>query len=321
MGRANIAPVAGPGRGFRDGPVTIIGIDCAAQPSNCGLACGHAEGPPSSRPLRISRIKRGRGKGDFREVAATIRSWLETELADEGSVLLALDAPLGWPANMKESLSGHQAGQPLVANGRLVSGNDLFRRHADRFIAACGLGTPLDIGADRIARAARSALELLSELVAGDGAPRVIPLAWSPCDLEPGRVRAIEVYPKLTLRKLWGSEPPSYKRKSAVAKQNRIEIVNRLNEGLEIETDWPRPKNRDDDYDDDCIDAVLCVLEGFHFVSRCAVGPAHHRGADWAGLGPAYAGRPPEEIARQEGWIWFHEDLLPQGGTSRRRRT
>ena len=87
-------------------------------------------------------------------------------------------------------LQRHWAGTALG-----VDSNALFRRETDRFIRDKLGKQSFDVGADRIAWTAHSALTLLSALRERLHAP--IPLAWSPriCGL-----CAIEVYPAATLK-------------------------------------------------------------------------------------------------------------------------
>jgi hypothetical protein len=81
------------------------------------------------------------------------------------------------------SLANHRAGAELG-----VKAHDLFRRATDRFIRQHFGKQSLDVGADRIARTAHSALVLLGILRRRLGEP--IPLAWDPNIRE---VSAIEV--------------------------------------------------------------------------------------------------------------------------------
>ncbi len=60
-------------------------------------------------------------------LARKIASWLPSS----GPALLALDAPLGWPASLGPALVQHVAGEPVGQNPNL-----LFRRGTDRFIKA-----------------------------------------------------------------------------------------------------------------------------------------------------------------------------------------
>ncbi len=302
--------------------MTIIGIDCAAQPTNFGLACAHVERFGENCCLRVSEVVRGHGKdNDFSEIVAIIRGWIEE---DSAPTLLALDAPLGWPCNLGKLLSDHQAGRPPLVNGRRVSGHDLFRRHTDRFVAEFARKTPMDVGANTIARVARSALELLSKIKSDGDA---IPLAWNPetvkaghVTVKAGHVHAIEVYPDLTLRQLFAAESgaPSSRMewtgyKKPKGKEDRKKIVERLfrSHGIKPRIPPRTKQGNPDDPNGDCIDAVLCALEGLHFLMGKSVAPDHDLSTKFLDPpGPPAANA--LDIARHEGWIWFHQDLLPE---------
>ena len=73
--------------------------------------------------------------------------------------------------------------------------NATFCRTTDLFIQQKLKKTPLDVGADGIARTAYAALAILGNLRTELG--MAIPLAWTPLDISP--VAAIEVYPAATL--------------------------------------------------------------------------------------------------------------------------
>lgn len=298
--------------------VQIIGIDCAAQPKDFGLARGRVR----AGRLEIDEVTKGRGKDNcFGNLSNQVRSWIDGDDADPHSrTLLALDAPLGWPIEMTRALQNHQAGTPLEhasdENGDETNpGNRLFRRHTDRFLAGKFPGAPLDIGADRIARVARSALELLGRLgdtADGRSAP---PLLWNPEHLE--RVGAIEVYPRLTLLKCNAEARKfSYKGTKSEHATDRREIVELLRETKTLELNphtLPRKKTKtgDLDYHHDSIDAVLCALEGLHFLLGESVGPDHEKAGPWlTGRLDSVPEVSATDIATLEGWIWFHCDLL-----------
>ena len=96
--------------------VEIIGIDCATQVVKVGLARGiYRQGR-----TYLTDVARGRGS-----VAEQVTNWLKTG----ASVLLALDAPLGWPEALGRGLVAHAAGQALP-----YEANCIFRRETDRYI-------------------------------------------------------------------------------------------------------------------------------------------------------------------------------------------
>ena len=93
--------------------------------------------------------------------AFEMRSRSSRRTADRA--LLAIDAPLGWPA-LGQSLAAHRAGQGIA-----VAQNTLFRRATDVSVHQRTGKLPLEVGADRIARAAWQALSVLQQLRAATG--------------------------------------------------------------------------------------------------------------------------------------------------------
>jgi hypothetical protein len=159
-------------------PITIIGIDCATQPEKTGLALALWDGGPV--------VLRETACGSRHNLPAAIAArWLQ----GAERAVLALDAPLGWPLALGRELAHHAAGLPID-----VDPAELFRRHTDRVIEQLLRKRPLEVGADRIARTAHAALQLLAAVSVKAGRP--IPLVWSPGDLD--TLGAIEVYPAAT---------------------------------------------------------------------------------------------------------------------------
>lgn len=123
--------------------MNIIGIDCAAQHKNIGLV--KAEHTNSGLHLVEDKVS-------LSDMKPILSEWVKG-----GTCLLCIDAPLGWPEPMVTLLGQHLAGEKLHDDG-----NNFFRRETDRFIKRVYNKNPLDIGADRIARVALSALSALS---------------------------------------------------------------------------------------------------------------------------------------------------------------
>ena len=120
------------------------------------------------------------------EPVEIISKWIKAS----DKVLLAFDAPLGWPDAMGNSLVIHQAGQEISSPA-----NKLFRRCTDDEIYNRFRIRPLEVGANLSARTAGAALRLLGELRNRTGCE--IPLAW---DASPQNgISVIEVYPAATL--------------------------------------------------------------------------------------------------------------------------
>ena len=237
----------------------IIGIDCATDAKKVGLAlCAITDGRPELREVSIGKT--------WPAIDEQVASWVSEP------TLLALDAPLGWPALLGESLQPHRAGA-----GFDQPPNAMFRRSTDDAVARRLGKRPLDVGSDRIARTAHVALSFLERLRKRLDAP--IPLAWDPSPID--AVTAIEVYPAGTLaaRKLPHS---GYKGSADSASSVRRELTTAIAEQLSLDAHSEAEMTRTDH----ALDAVLCVCAGLDFLAGDAV--------------------PPEDLslAKREGWIW-----------------
>jgi hypothetical protein len=236
---------------------TLIGIDCATQEEKVGIAVGRFNGPESQIDHVILC-------GKASPLERTLLSWIPKS----GRLLFALDAPLGWPQPMGHALSQHVAGGHIV-----VSGNALFRRDTDRFIKRHTGQQPLDVGADRIARTALSALDLLARL--GETIGETIHLAWSA--QFPHRIAAIEVYPAATLRAR-GLSSKGYKKPEQVeARRVIIAAIPELaaaSNALSMEAHA------------DALDAALCLSAAADFLTGQVFLPEN------------------QALAEKEGWIW-----------------
>jgi len=212
---------------------TIIGVDCATQPEKTGLARAVWDGG--------AIVLQETACGSRQDLpAAIVARWL----MGVDRALLALDAPLGWPLALGRQLVHHEAGQPLDADPA-----DLFRRRTDRIIEQLLRKRPLEVGADRIARTAHAALQLLAAVSVKAGRP--IPLVWSPGDLEP--LGAIEVYPAVT-RLARG-------------------VPNRPGALAGLESEFAADLSFLDAASPDVRDAVVCTLAGADFLAGRAIAP------------------------------------------------
>ena len=153
----------------------IIGVDCATKDAKTGLAL-------AIRDENGLRLQEAITCSRDRPAISVIAAWL-TESPE--AALVAIDAPLGWPKPLGESLVAHRAGATIG-----VPANRMFRRSTDLFVKDELGKTPLDVGADRIARTAHAALILLERLRVQLGSP--IPLAWDRTKVSGHAV--IEVY-------------------------------------------------------------------------------------------------------------------------------
>lgn len=234
----------------------ILGIDCATDPPKRGFAFAQFE----NDFCRVFSVETGLSDANIAELVVKLKKSCER-------VLLALDAPLGWPDALGSSLAGHHAGQPLNC-----SAHHLFRRETDRFIKEKFAKQPLDVGADRIARTAHSALCLLAEISEALGTP--IPLAWGN---DFTGIAAIEVYPAATLI-TYGLPSGGYKK--PLDKDTRQIIVNGFPRNLLVpETDLLLANA-------DALDAVVCTLAATDFIQETTYQPQSH------------------DLACKEGWIW-----------------
>ncbi|WP_189471626.1 DUF429 domain-containing protein [Litchfieldella qijiaojingensis] len=244
--------------------VNLIGVDCATAPNNVGLAFGSYSdgrtiveaaclGSPTALPEAI------------------IAEWIRGNRDDP--VLIALDAPLGWPAPLADALQFHRAGQNIS-----TPAHELFRRRTDRIVREAIGKQSLDVGADRIARTAYAALQLLESLRKRLNAE--IPLAW---DRDISGLKAIEVYPAATLA-AHGIDAKGYKSKNGRSERNRV--LADVSSRVEIDTSIPALETRADG-----LDAVVCLLAAHDFLSGSALSP------------------PMGALVEKEGWIWVHDPL------------
>lgn len=236
----------------------IIGIDCATLTAKVGLAL-------ATQTAQGLVLKQARVAGAEEEMLEQLAVWM----SGRPRVLIALDAPLGWPEPLGRLLAAHLAGEPLGEQP-----NRLFRRETDRYIKQRLGKLPLDVGADRIARTAHAALALLAALRQRSGEP--IPLVWSAAYTE--RVGAIEVYPAGTLSAA-GVRSSGYKEPGKVAQ--REEIIAWLATQLEGATGQRLLAENAD-----VLDAAICLVAGRDFLQGRAMAP------------PSLA------QAKKEGWIW-----------------
>lgn len=239
---------------------TIVGVDCATQEERMGLARAvlHEDGA-----LKLERVTLGTA-GE--SAAASVSQWI----AGSERFVLALSAPLGWPRALGKTLARHSAGEPLKDLA-----DRLFRRDTDRLVHKLLGKQPPDVGADRVARTAYAALQLLTSVRALAGRP--VPLAWRQGE-ESG---AIEVYPAATLITR-GVSGVGYKANTAQGRKARAALLTRLQKQLDLQS------MREVLIDDaDLFDAALCALAGADFALGQCVPP------------------PDLERARGEGFIWF----------------
>jgi hypothetical protein len=242
-----------------------VGLDCAAQPERFGVSVARYE---SGGIIDWTDAWQG-SRGEA--IARSLSDRLADLISPNDDLLVALDSPLGWPAALAGELVDHVAGGPILHDA-----DRLFRRRTDEVVQQRLGRRPLEIGADRIARAAVEALHVLNELREYTG--RALPLprrrehytapARDCAGNTPGASAAIEVYPAALLGVLH-LPTRTYKRREA--RDLRLVILDGLHEldycpphaGIRA-TCLERP---------DVLDAVLCVLSGVEFLLGRVIGP------------------------------------------------
>lgn len=237
----------------------IIGIDCAVLEQNIGLAYIEFGNPPTLYSL---------APGKSGEVISQIVEWC----SESEAVLLALDAPLGWPESMGKQLSDHFAGEGIA-----VQRNILFNRDTDRFIREHYGKKPLEVGASLIARTAHASLELLQSL--RKALDSDIPLAWN-STIEYG-ISAIEVYPAATVIAHGFGNTNYHSVKNQPVKDS---IVNYLTNRFVFQCESGILEDNPH-----VLDAALCALAGYDFLQGDCHDP-HDM-----------------ELAEKERWIWVHK--------------
>lgn len=239
----------------------VVGLDAASDWRSFGYALGRYA---TAHPIVVVTA----GILGDRHSPHAIDEVLVPALMQEPKALITIDAPLGWPAALGESLMQHAAGAALD-----VPKDVLFRRCTDGVVRRNTGKIPLEVGAEKIARAAYSALAVLKLLREATG--QSIPLAWSHSITG---IETIEVYPAATLM-VRGILEPGYKRtESEIARWRIARKLGAEISGLAAFASEP----------DDIFDTCLCLLAGKDFLDGRAVPPTTEQ----------------LPAARKEGWIW-----------------
>ena len=265
--------------------VRVIGLDCATDPNEVGLAWGDYSTVASSRgTLEVLGVRKGSSSAKEAGWAKIVDAI--TQLASGSApVLLALDAPLGWPISLSAALIGHSAGSLPSA-----SADCMFQRQTDRLIRKRLDKKPLEVGANLIARTAHSALRRLDQIRESLGS--AAPLAWNPAQITGTQI--IEVYPAATLV-THGLTDTGYKGTKPEHRNERVALTTKLakNEHLRGIAGDVRLQMEKTDH---ALDAMVCCLAAADFLRGEAMPPE------------------PEQVplAKKEGWIW-----VKPGPTSR----
>lgn len=257
--------------------VRIIGIDCATDPRKVGVAWGdYSAVAPGRGHMAIEGVgERSSAKGE--PGWAGIVEQIGQFARGFEPVLLALDAPLGWPMAMGTSLVEHSAGSPLRSEP-----DRMFQRETDRLIDEKIGKKPLEVGANLIARTAHSALQRLKQIREKlDGAT---PLAWDRAQMAGSQ--AIEVYPAATLL-AHGLSDAGYKGAKAKHRRRRERLTTQLAKHELLVGIAGEVRRRMEETDHD-LDAVVCCLAAADFLRGDVIHPE--------------PGQLP--VAKREGWIW-----------------
>jgi predicted RNase H-like nuclease len=260
--RSLVQQLLGPRRGGLS--IQLIGLDVSTDDKKCGLARATVDG---ARVL-VAEVCVPTAADS---AVSIIAQWLK---ATQSSIL-AIDAPLGWPGPLSAELLGHHAGEELRTTADLM-----FRRETDRIVYQMIGKQSLDVGADRIARTAHSAVQRIRDLRECTGLP--LPLAWAPAEATPHRI--IEVYPAATLI-AHGIDASKYKEKAQLHARQRI--LARLREiGVVVESASLAEANAD------ALDAIVCVVAASDFLRGNTKQPTSL------------------QIALREGWIWLAQPAI-----------
>ena len=256
------------------------------------------------------RPERHIGGGSWKEVIKQVSRIIRESDGRGTPVLVALNAPLGWPVPMIDALMKHHAGSQLPSldidakdRGKEVElghgyfekehesrwrkeRNLFFRRETEQFVRSKGIGrwgdgrrafgpSGLDVGADKSARTAHAALRLLKAL--RDRTNLEIPVITDHCG-PIVQASAIEVHTS------WRRTPTE---DALEGKAPSVEDQGRQSEGIGAET----PGSHERQEDDASAAARAAALDAVAFLEEDCDSPSDQN--------------VPDEVARKEGWIWF----------------
>jgi predicted RNase H-like nuclease len=237
----------------------LVGIDCASRSENTGIAIGDYK----DGKIWLSKVIMGNKK-------ESIANLLTPLLDISKQVVFAFDAPLGWSEPMGRLLAKHQAGEPIEEQQ-----DRFFRRLTDSFVHQVIGKLPLEVGADRIARTAHSALKIISDLRMKGFA---LTMLWKPDTTQLHGL--LEVYPSATL-KGYGMVSSAYKGDTQEEKKKRQNIIKDMQSHIPNILDFINLDSKSD-----MLDAVICLLCAKDFLEGKVYLPINM------------------EIAKKEGWIW-----------------
>jgi len=225
---------------------TLIGVDCAVQSKNVGIAIGtFHQDVVSIEDVCV-------GVDDPAQYITSI-------VRHRSPYILAIDSPLGWPIAMGQALNVHSASESLP-----IEANFLFRRETDRFVKREIGKQSLDVGADRIARTAHAAIALLENIRRLTN--NAVPLAWNGEEL--GDMTCMEVYPAATLEAI-GISSRGYKGNKESHRQMRAKLLDDLSATLNL----PESTATLAIANDDALDAAICCVAAADFLRGLAFEP------------------------------------------------
>lgn len=246
----------------------LIGLDAASQRTKFGYALGVYDS--ANGALDVSAA------GLLGDADDPLTAHITPFIRNAEQPLLAVDAPLGWPDGLRNLIGKHRAG---VAPAADASKDASFRRHTDVEIRR--IKVPLEVGADKIARASFEALRVLGELRELTGL--ALPLAWTP---NYSGAAAIEVYPGATLVARQLACGP-YKKKDQRPTRERM-IRSMVTQSLL--SPLPDSVALAAANDDDVLDAIVCLVAARDFL-----------------LGLCDAPEPRQlDRVKRESWIWVY---------------
>ncbi len=248
--------------------LVLLGLDAASDLGKFGYSVCKINGTAKSR---TSQLCDSGVLGNYDHIKKIFNKYV----LGARRTVIAIDAPLGWPEPFSNAVSLHAAGRHLSDMNK----DELLKRKTDQYVKDRFKVNPLEVSADKIARASVSALNVLSHF-RGLCSDKKLELAWSHRDLP--CVSAIEVYPAASL-KAWGLPHKKYKG------FEYLETAKRIAFDLRTRAPWMDellPKGKRDR--GDIFDAGLCVLAAIDFIFGDADGPCAED----------------MQRATKEGWIW-----------------
>lgn len=281
--------------------VWLIGWDAAVDPRNTALTLvrwsggggaaggqshGSTSGSSGSRlpgELLVTgelQIEAHVAPRDHQELLSTVSGWAQ----GDRPTLLCVDSPLGWPERMAGALAAHLAGAGLGE-----SADQLFRRLTDIDVRRRVGKTPLDVGADRIARTALATLNTISSVRERVAHAIEVPITIRDPRSEPQRTLLLESYPAG-----WFASEGIVTRgyRPVGGRDQRWQLLEQVEQRLRatgigltyaagVDRDQFTPRADD-------LDALVCTLNGVDYLlGRCPAPTIDQR-----------------QIARREGWIW-----------------